>query len=91
MGETEETVAYADLGRGYDMDAMLDAAMAVGRAGDPINDGIGRLRTLVHPTSLSVVVHPYDTDALADVSAAAEMASADPVSDAIVTCDGNAP
>jgi vancomycin resistance protein YoaR len=88
VGETEEAVAYADLGRGYDMDAMLDAAMAVGRVGDPISDGIGRLRTLVHPTTLPVVVHPYDPDALTGLSAAVARAVSHPPVEAAVIRDG---
>ena len=47
---------------------MLDAAFAVGRDGDPLADGIGRLRTLAHQTALPVIVHPYDTDALAAIA-----------------------
>ena len=60
----EETVTYAELGRGYELDAMLDAALEVGRGGGALTDGIARLRTLAHPTSLPVIVHPYDPDAL---------------------------
>ena len=61
---TETEVPYADLGRGYEIDAMLDAASGVGRDGDPIGDGIVRLRTLVHATALPVIVHPFDAEAL---------------------------
>ena len=43
VGDMEQTVSYADLGRGYELEVMLDAALAVGRGGDPISDGIGRL------------------------------------------------
>ena len=60
----EETVTFAELGRGYELDAMLDAALEVGRDGGPLADGIARLRTLARPTSLPVIVHPFDPDAL---------------------------
>jgi vancomycin resistance protein YoaR len=60
----EESVTYAELGRGYELDAMLDAALEVGRDGGPLADGIARLRALARPTSLPVVVHPYDPAAL---------------------------
>src|SRR5688500_12889039 len=69
VGDTEEIVAFADLGRGYETDAMLDAAFAVGRSGNPIADGIGRLRSLAHTTALPVVVHAYDAEALEAISA----------------------
>jgi vancomycin resistance protein YoaR len=64
VGDDEIVVPYGDLGRRHDIEAMLDAALAVGRGGNPIGDGISRLRALVHPTELSVVVHPYDGAAL---------------------------
>ena len=62
--EAEEVVAFADLGRGYETDAMLDAAFGVGRSGNPIADGIGRLRSLANATALPVIVHAYDAEAL---------------------------
>ncbi len=65
----EETVTYAELGRGYALDAMLDAALGVGRDGGPLADGIVRLRTLAHDTSLPVIVRPFDPAALDVVSA----------------------
>lgn len=63
-GGLEEVVTYEELGRGYELDAMLDAAFGVGRDGGPIGDGIARLRALVRPTSLPVVVHAHDVEAL---------------------------
>ena len=59
-----ESATYAELGRRYELDSMLDAAFGVGRDEGPIADGIARLRTLVKPTSLPILVHPYDADAL---------------------------
>src|SRR5262245_60859918 len=50
VGDTEVAVPYAELGRGYETDAMLDAAFGVGRSGDPLADGIDRLRSLVRAT-----------------------------------------
>ena len=69
VGETEIEVPYADLGRGYETEAMVDAAYGVGRSGNPIADGIGRLRSLLHATALPVIVHAYDDDALAGIAA----------------------
>lgn len=73
-------VGYGELGRRHDVAAMVEAAMGVGRASNPIADGIASLRTLVHATSLPLVVHPYDADALAaEAAAIAERFSVDPV------------
>ncbi len=60
----EHEVPYAELGRRYDLDAMLDAALAVGRGDGPLGDGFERLRSLVQPTTLPVLVHQYDDEAL---------------------------
>ncbi len=65
---TEFEVAYAELGRRYELDAMLDAAFAVGRDDGPIGDAIARLRAPLHDSSLPILVHPFDPDALAQAS-----------------------
>jgi len=86
----EFIVPYADLGRGYEMDAMLDAAFAAGRDGALFGDAVARLRSLVHATELPVVVHAYDPAALE--AAALEIArsvSYHPT-EATVTRDGTA-
>ncbi len=54
------SVSYEELGRGYQMDATLDAALAVANGGNPLSDGLARLRALVHPTAVAAVVHGYD-------------------------------
>ena len=83
----EEVVTYAELGRRYELDAMLDAALDVGRDGGALPDGIARLRMLARPTSLPVVVHPFDEDALEAVAARVSQAvSLEPV-DARVEVD----
>ena len=61
---TEHTVTYDELGRGYEIDVMLDAAMEIGRGDGPLADAVARLRTLARPTSLPVVVHGYDPSVL---------------------------
>ena len=68
VADGEEIVAFTDLGRGYETDAMLDAAFAIARSGNPFTDGIGRLRSVAHTTALPVIVHAYDPDALAAIS-----------------------
>ncbi len=57
-------VPFADLGRGYRLDQMLDAAFAVGRSGDPVADVVGRLRTLTHASSIAPVAASDDPTAL---------------------------
>ena len=88
VGETEIAVPYADLGRGYETAAMLDAALAVGRSGNPLDDGINRLRSLLHPTALPVVVDPYDAEALASVAANVAAEVSHPPREAAVLRDG---
>ena len=87
-GETEIEVPYADLGRRYDVDAMVNAAFEVGRSGNPFADGIDRLRGLLHPTSLPVLVHAYDPDALAAISADVAAEVSHPPREAAVLRDG---
>lgn len=84
-GGVEQTVTYAELGRGYELDSMLDAAFGVGRQAGPVADAIARLRSLIHSTSLPVVVHPYDADALdAAASRVAQAVNVHPVEAAVI-------
>jgi vancomycin resistance protein YoaR len=87
-GEAEITVPYADLGRGYETEAMVDAAFAVGRSGNPITDAIDRLRSVLHPTSLPVLVHAYDPAALEAVSRDIAAEISHPPREAAVLHDG---
>lgn len=68
IDDASEVVSYESLGRAYELDAMVDAALGVGRASDPLSAAVGRLRTLAHSTSLPVIVHAYDPDALAAIA-----------------------
>jgi vancomycin resistance protein YoaR len=87
-GETEIEVPYADLGRGYETEAMVDAAYGVGRSDNPIADGINRLRSLVHATTLPVIVHAYDDDALSTIAAGVAAEVSHPPREAAVFRDG---
>lgn len=62
-GEATRTIAYRDLGREYDTAAMLHAALAVGRAGDPVGDTGEELRSLLYGTPLQPQMR-YDRAAL---------------------------
>ena len=88
VGDVEQERSYPDLGRGYELDAMLDAAFAVGRSGNPLADGITRLRNLAKPVALPVDLRAYEPSALASLAAdlAAEV-NRQPV-EAMVARDG---
>jgi len=88
-GDVTETVSYEELGRGYELGAMLDAAAGVGRDSGLIGDGIARLRTLVRATSLPVIVHAFDADALdAAAERVARSVSVHPTEAAVIDRDG---
>lgn len=82
------TVPYERVGRAYDLDAMLDAAAAVGRDAGPIGDGIARLRALLHHTGLAPIARPLDPDALESVASDIAAAVTLTALDARVSLDG---
>lgn len=63
------TIPYDEIGRGYEWDAMLDAAFAVARSGNLLTDGLARIGVLVISTDLPVRVHGYEADAIDEVVA----------------------
>jgi len=88
VDEIEQVVGYDELGRRYELGQMVEAALGVARDGDAFSDGILRLRTLVHATSMPAIVHAYDEAALSRVAGTlAEQAEIAPV-DATVVRDG---
>ena len=58
------TISYADVGRGPDTSAVLDAAFAAGRQGDPLANLIGAPKAAIHGVTLDYAV-VYDRDKLA--------------------------
>jgi vancomycin resistance protein YoaR len=60
-GETR-TIGYGGLGRDYELDAMLDAAFSVGRAGTPLENALDQVRSLVRGTSVGAVAS-FDREA----------------------------
>ena len=64
----ERVVGFADLGREYDLERMLDSAFRIARGEGVLADGIERLRSLVHATSIDVAVRPYDDARLAQAA-----------------------
>ncbi len=61
--EGELTIGYKEIGRGPDTRAMLDAALAVGRQGEPVADLLGGPQTALKGVSLDAAVS-YDPAAL---------------------------
>ncbi|HYI66629.1 MAG TPA: VanW family protein [Candidatus Limnocylindrales bacterium] len=88
VGEEEAIVEYAEIGRGYETEAMVDAAIGIGRDGNPLLDGLDRLRNLANPVALPVLVHAYDADALERVSVDIAERFTVPAVDASVVGDG---
>jgi vancomycin resistance protein YoaR len=58
------TISYADVGRGPGTSALVDAALAAGRQGEPLADLIGAPQTAIHGVTLDSAV-AYDRDKLA--------------------------
>jgi vancomycin resistance protein YoaR len=57
------TITYADVGRGPDTSAVLDAALAAGRQGEPLADLVGAAQAAVHGLTVEPTV-AYDHDKL---------------------------
>ncbi len=57
-------ISYADVGRGPDTSALIDAAIAAGHQGEPLADLIGAPQTAIHGVTIDPAV-AYDRDKLA--------------------------
>ncbi len=88
IGSETVAVTYAELGRGYELETMLDAAFGVGRSENAVSDGLARVRTLVHPASLPVIVHPYDAESLDRISSEIAAGFTIPAVEASVAANG---
>jgi len=78
------TISYADVGRGPATAAVVDAALAAGRQGEPLIDLIGAPRAAMHGVSIAPAV-TYDPDKVAAaVQTLAATVDQDPV-DAVVS------
>src|SRR5919106_5976867 len=87
VGRARITVPYGEIGRAYAIETMVDEAMGVGRSGNPLADGVARLRTTVHPSEVAASVRVLDQAVLdRTASAIAERFSHDPI-DATVRLD----
>jgi vancomycin resistance protein YoaR len=80
IGTETLSLEYAELGREYDTDAMLDAAFTVGRTGDPLARGLEELRALVRGSSVPLQVRWQEgalTSALQTAAATFDQAAVD--------------
>jgi vancomycin resistance protein YoaR len=81
VDDVTRTFPAADLHRSYDLEATVDAAFAVSRSGNPLVDGVDRLRTLAHPTVVAgagVVLDPVAVNQIvSEVVAAYDHPAAD--------------
>jgi len=80
------TISYADLGRGPDTSALLEAALAAGRQGEPLANLIGAPRAAIHGVTLDSAV-AYDRDKLAAAVAALATTIDQAPADASVSAD----
>src|SRR4051794_2553659 len=64
-GSVQEKIAYADIGRSYNLDQAIDDAMSIGRQGNPLEQLGDQLRTLSTGVTLAPSVS-YDAQALQD-------------------------
>jgi vancomycin resistance protein YoaR len=78
------SISYRTLGRGYDVGAIVDAALAVGRDGSPLERAADEARSLLHGTAVTPIAR-YDEAAVARELANVAAALATPAVDATVT------
>src|SRR5690349_9618663 len=81
IGDQTTSIPYADFDRDYDIDAMTDAALGVGRAGSPIDQVGEQLHTLVSGVSVPVSVK-WNGQKLAEAVAAIAAGANRPAVDA---------
>jgi vancomycin resistance protein YoaR len=62
-GSVQDSISYAAIGRGYDLDATIDEAMQLGRSGNPLQQIGDQLRTMTGGVNLTPSVS-YDAQAL---------------------------
>jgi vancomycin resistance protein YoaR len=83
--DDEQVITYAEIGRGPDIDVLLDTALAVGRSGSPVDRVVADARTALRGVVLEPAV-TFDAAELARrVTAMADALRIDPVDSTIVT------
>ena len=81
-------MSYADLGRRLDVNAMLDAALAVGRSGNPLTRVADEIRTAIHGTTVAPVVTFDQTALKASLSKVAASVASSPTGASIRSSTG---
>jgi vancomycin resistance protein YoaR len=84
FGDTKDTIQYTDIGRDYDMQAMLDQAFAVGRSGDLLAQVQQQLQVGMHGATIDSRVTWNEQALESKIYDLAIAAQIDPVDAAIV-------
>ena len=83
-------IPFAELGRTYAVEEMLDAAFGVARSGDLVSDAVSRLRVLAIPASVPAVI-TVEGEAAVDQAVADLVARFDATArDAVITREAGA-
>ncbi|MDP8905710.1 MAG: peptidoglycan binding domain-containing protein [Chloroflexota bacterium] len=84
FGDREERVGYAEIGRDYDMAAMLDQAFAVGRDGSVLEQAQEQVRVLLRGVAVEPAVRWDQAELERRLLSAAAAARSDPRNASIV-------
>ncbi|MDO8484718.1 MAG: peptidoglycan binding domain-containing protein, partial [Candidatus Limnocylindrales bacterium] len=83
--DDEQVITFAEIGRGPDVNALLDAALAVGRSGSPVERVVADARTALRGVVLDPTV-TFDADELTRrVSGSADSLRIEPVDSTVQT------
>jgi vancomycin resistance protein YoaR len=88
LGSVDSSVAFADIGRDYDMPLMIEQALSVGRAGSLLDQAQAQLAILLHGSAIEPSVTWNSDELTRHVAALAASAEVTPVDAAIVTNNG---
>jgi vancomycin resistance protein YoaR len=88
LGSVDGSVAFADIGRDYDMPLMIEQALSVGRAGSLLDQAQAQLAILLHGSAIEPSVTWNSEELTRHVAALAASAEVTPVDAAIVTNNG---
>jgi len=79
FGDRQETIAYSDIGRDYNVSLMIDQAFSVGREGSVLEQIQEQLRILMHGVTVEPSLN-WNSEALAErVAAIAAPAQIEPI------------
>jgi vancomycin resistance protein YoaR len=88
LGSADGSVAFADIGRDYDMPLMIDQALSLGRAGGLLDQAQAQLAILLHGSAIEPSVTWNSDELTRHVAALAASAEVTPVDAVIVTNNG---